>query len=60
VWFLVREHEKLNRALGTESAPLQRANCFETAKDSDDAVVFPGHWEWHQCANLFATAGAAD
>src|SRR5207244_13557197 len=39
---LRREYKKFNRVPGPESVTLQRANCFESAKHSNDAIVFPG------------------
>ena len=40
--FFRGEYEKFNRVLGPESDPLQRANCFESAENSNDAIVFAG------------------
>ena len=37
-----REHQEFNRMFGPESAPLQCANGFESAKHSDNAVIFAG------------------
>ncbi len=36
------EYQKFNRMSRPETAPVQRTNRFETTKDSNDAIIFPG------------------